>query len=72
MKKVDAKKEITKIVFSHNGILQMHGFYIDQEDKNISFDIIIDFKTKNREELLSFSVLIIKLNLIIYLLSKLL
>lgn len=48
---IDAKKEITKIVFSHNGILQMHGFYIDQEDKNISFDIIIDFKTKNREEL---------------------
>lgn len=48
---IDAKKEITKIVFSHNGILQMHGFYINQEDKNISFDIIIDFKTKNREEL---------------------
>ena len=48
---INAKKEITKIVFSHNGILQMHGFYIDREDKNISFDIIIDFKIKNREEL---------------------
>ena len=47
---IEVKKEITKIVFSHEGILQMHGFYFDEEDKNISFDIIIDFKTKNREE----------------------
>ena len=46
----EAKKEITKIVFSHKGILQMHGFYFDEEDKNISFDIIIDFKVKNKEE----------------------
>ena len=44
------QKEIQDIVFSHNGILQMHGFYFDEEDKSISFDIIIDFKVKNREE----------------------
>ena len=47
---INAKKEITKIVFSHEGILQMHGFYFDDEEKSISFDIIIDFKVKNREE----------------------
>jgi cation diffusion facilitator family transporter len=47
---IEAKKEITKIVFSHKGILQMHGFYLDEEDKTISFDIIIDFKVDNREE----------------------
>ena len=29
----------------------MHGFYLDEVDKTISFDIIIDFKIKNREEL---------------------
>jgi len=28
----------------------MHVFYLDEEEKTISFDIIIDFKTKNREE----------------------
>lgn len=28
----------------------MHGFYIDEADKSISFDIIIDFNTKNVEE----------------------
>ena len=47
---IEAKKEISKIVFSHKGILQMHGFYLDEKEKNISFDIIIDFKIKNREE----------------------
>ncbi len=49
-KVIETKKEVAKIVFSHEGILQMHGFYLDEEDKSISFDIIIDFKIKNREE----------------------
>ncbi len=48
---IDAKKDITKIVFSHDGILQMHGFYIDKKEKYISFDIIIDFKIKNKKEI---------------------
>lgn len=47
---IEAKKEITKIVFAHKGILQMHGFYIDEIEKIISFDIIIDFNIKNQEE----------------------
>ena len=28
----------------------MHGFYFDEEEKTISFDIIIDFKVSDREE----------------------
>ncbi len=48
---IEVKKEISNIVFSHKGVLQMHGFYLDEEEKNISFDIIIDFKVKEREEL---------------------
>lgn len=47
---IEAKKEIAKIVFSHEGILQMHGFYLDEEEKCINFDIIIDFKIKEREK----------------------
>ena len=47
---INTKKEISKIVFAHKGILQMHGFYIDEKEKTISFDIIIDFNTKNREK----------------------
>ncbi len=47
---IKARDEITEIVFAHEGILEMHGFYLDEEEKSISFDIIIDFKIKNREE----------------------
>ena len=49
-KVINTQKEINKIVFSHKGILQMHGFYLDEIDKTINFDIIIDFNIKNREE----------------------
>ena len=29
----------------------MHGFYLDSEDKTMSFDIIVDFNIKDREKL---------------------
>ena len=48
---IAARKDIIEIVFSHNGILEMHGFYLDEEEKAISFDIIIDFNIKNQKEL---------------------
>ncbi len=48
---INIHKEIREIVFSNKGILQMHGFYFDEEEKTISFDIIIDFKVKNKEEI---------------------
>lgn len=47
---IDIKRDVSKIVFSNEGILQMHGFYVDIKEKAMSFDIIIDFKNKNREE----------------------
>ena len=46
---VKIQKDIHDIVFSHPEILQMHGFYLDETDKTISFDIIIDFNAENRE-----------------------
>ena len=48
---IETKKRVEKIVFSHPGILQMHGFYLDVEDKTLSFDIIIDFKADDREKI---------------------
>ncbi len=48
---IKIKQDIHDIVFSHQGILQMHGFYLDETDKILSLDIIIDFAIKNREEL---------------------
>lgn len=43
-------KQITKMVLAHSTVLQMHGFYISREDKTITFDIILDFEDKNKEE----------------------
>lgn len=48
---IKIREDINDIVFSHDGVLQLHGFYIDQVDKTINFDIIIDFKVKDRAAL---------------------
>lgn len=37
------RREITEIVMGHEHVLQMHGFYVDQEKKTIRFDIVLDF-----------------------------
>lgn len=48
---IKIRESIRKIIFSHNGVLQMHGFYIDKKNKFINIDIIIDFKVKDRNKL---------------------
>ena len=48
---LEIRENVQKIVFSHEGILQMHGFYVNIKDKTMSFDIIIDYNIKNREML---------------------
>lgn len=47
---INIRKDIVKTVFAHKGILQIHGFYVDKIENTISFDIIISFTIKNREE----------------------
>lgn len=39
----EIRREITQIVMEHEHVLQMHGFYLDQEKKAIRFDIVLDF-----------------------------
>ena len=43
---------IQKITASHDGVVQTHGFYFDKKRNSITFDIIIDYATPNREKLL--------------------
>lgn len=45
------REDIKSIVFAHKDVLQFHGFYYDEVEKVISFDIIIDFAVKEREKL---------------------
>lgn len=47
---INIRENIRKIIFSHDGILQMHGFYIDKKEKYINVDIIIDFKIKEKDK----------------------
>lgn len=47
---VKMQNDITRIVMSLPGILQVHGMFIDSEQKQISFDIVLDFSVKNVNE----------------------
>lgn len=39
----EVRNNVRKIVSSFDHVLQMHGFFIDFEKKNIRFDLVIDF-----------------------------
>ncbi len=43
-------RRVRKIVMEHENVIQMHGFFLDEELKEMHFDIIIDFDQKNRIE----------------------
>ena len=45
----EMKNKLIKIIKEYKEVLQLHGFYVDEEHKRISFDIIIDFKAENPE-----------------------
>lgn len=47
-KAAEVETKITRIVMSHESVLQMHGFYFDQSDMRISFDVVIDFACEDR------------------------
>ena len=48
---VKIKNELIKIIKKHKEILQMHGFYVDEENKIVSFDLIIDFKAESKDNI---------------------
>lgn len=47
----EIKELLGKVIKESPEIIQMHGFYVDDDTKNIFFDLIIDFKAKNVEEI---------------------
>ncbi len=47
----EIRKDLHEIVQDTPNIKQVHGFYVDEELKTISFDILIDFDEKNPEKL---------------------
>ncbi|MDO5133585.1 MAG: cation diffusion facilitator family transporter [Eubacteriales bacterium] len=45
---VQAKKKVQEIVFAHEHVRQMHGFYLMKEQKTMRFDIVVSFDAKDR------------------------
>ena len=43
-------EKVRRLVMSHKYVLQMHGFYINYEEKIMNFDIILDFDSPDRNE----------------------
>lgn len=44
------RSNIIHLVNSHEGVLQIHGFFADIKKKVISFDVILDFALEDREK----------------------
>ncbi|MCR5040679.1 MAG: cation diffusion facilitator family transporter [Clostridia bacterium] len=47
------REDVRARVMSHEGVLQFHGFYADEKNKSMSFDVVLDFSVKDREALYS-------------------
>lgn len=45
------KEQLLRLIEEYPDILQMHGFYVDAERQMVSFDLVIDFKSKRRIEI---------------------
>ena len=50
---IRAREQVRKIVFSHEFVRQMHGFYLLKDKKTLRFDIVISFDAKDRRAVYS-------------------
>ncbi len=46
---IETQKKVREIVLSHDHVKQMHGFYLDKEQKTMRFDVVISFNAKDRK-----------------------
>lgn len=49
----EMKEKLSELTAKEPEILQMHGFYADTERMTVSFDLVMDFKSQRRTEILS-------------------
>ena len=45
------REDVRQRVLAHEGVLQFHGFYLEPEQKKMSFDVILDFEVDDRRAL---------------------
>ncbi len=46
---IETRSRVKEIVFSHQYVTQMHGFYLVKEKKSMRFDIVVSFDAKDRK-----------------------
>lgn len=46
---IETQKKVREIVLSHEHVRQMHGFYLNKEQKTMRFDVVISFNAKDRK-----------------------
>ena len=49
-KVINMHKKLKEIVFSHRYVTQLHGFYVDEDNKSIRFDVVISLDANDRLE----------------------
>ena len=42
------RTDVTRRVMQHDGVLQLHGFFADPQEKRMQFDVILDFALDDR------------------------
>ncbi len=45
---IETLKKVREIVFAHQYVTQLHGFYLVKEEKAIRFDLVVSFDAKDR------------------------
>jgi cation diffusion facilitator family transporter len=48
---LEIQNAVRKIVLAHEWAIQMHGFYVDLETKEMTFDVVISFEVNAKESL---------------------
>ena len=46
---IEARQKVREIVFAHEHVTQMHGFYWDKKQKTMRFDIVVSFDAGDRK-----------------------
>lgn len=49
----EMREEIRRRVMAHEFVLQFHGFYVNEAEKNLRFDIVVDFAAPDRSQVCS-------------------
>ena len=45
---IEMRNRVLELVFSHEYVRQMHGFYVIPEEKSMRFDLVISFDAPDR------------------------